>query len=290
MSLFPTHRSPYVPTNRRVLLQATNTGIAIEFFEDIKEFVTYRTNIPVNDGQWHHVALVWDGMAGTITLTTDAVVVAQVEDFGQGRHLPMFGWVTLGSVESEFSGYKNERGFHGRIARLNAWNRPLDFRAEIPKMVPDFYTCGAEGFWRPTEDPTAQMVYPACAPSTPAQRVFNINMQFPSSVICNAAGQNVLSERIRHALNKLNSRWNFCTDTTASSGKCNGLDVLVDCSRRNRIAREAEPERQKRQAAPETDDVYEVKITFPSVNEARQKRDTDQAYQYNLRVSFQSKK
>ncbi|XP_045124302.1 sushi, von Willebrand factor type A, EGF and pentraxin domain-containing protein 1-like isoform X1 [Portunus trituberculatus] len=436
--------SPYVPTNRRVLLQATNTGIAIEFFEDIKEFVTYRTNIPVNDGQWHHVALVWDGMAGTITLTTDAVVVAQVEDFGQDRHLPMFGWVTLGSVESEFSGYKNERGFHGRIARLNAWNRPLDFRAEIPKMVrscmnspvmfdglllrwsgydkvkgnverigpstcgqyvcppgytrdcmvlerdktppridhcpgdmwvithngsavvdwdeplftdnigvtnhldksgyspgqafswgtydvarvaydaagnagtcyfkvyvledfcpkledpvggiqrctdwgpggrfkvckiecneglkfstevPDFYTCGAEGFWRPTEDPTAQMVYPACAPSTPAQRVFNINMQFPSSVICNAAGQNVLSERIRHALNKLNSRWNFCTDTTASSGKCNGLDVLVDCSRRNRIAREAEPERQKRQAAPETDDVYEVKITFPSVND-----------------------
>ena len=89
MPLLPPHRSPYVPTNRRVMLQATNTGIAIEFFEDIKEFVTYRTNIPVNDGQWHHVALVWDGMAGTITLTTDAVVVAQVEDFGQGRHLPM---------------------------------------------------------------------------------------------------------------------------------------------------------------------------------------------------------
>lgn len=44
-------------------------------------------------------------------------------------------WVTLGSVESEFAGYTNERGFHGRIARLNAWNRALDFRTEIPKMV-----------------------------------------------------------------------------------------------------------------------------------------------------------
>lgn len=65
-------------------------------------------------------------------------------------------------------------------------------------QVPDFYTCGAEGFWRPTQDPTTQLVYPACAPASPAQRVFNINMQFPSSVICNAAGQNVLSERIRH--------------------------------------------------------------------------------------------
>lgn len=46
--------------------------------------------------------------------------------------------MTLGSVESEFAGYTNERGFHGRIARLNAWNRPLDFRTEIPKMVSFF--------------------------------------------------------------------------------------------------------------------------------------------------------
>ncbi|XP_042883171.1 sushi, von Willebrand factor type A, EGF and pentraxin domain-containing protein 1-like isoform X2 [Penaeus japonicus] len=436
--------SPYMPTDKRVLLQATNAGIAVEFFEDVKEFVTYRSNIPVNDGQWHHVALVWDGAAGTLTLTTDAVVVAQVEGFGQDRMLPMYAWVTLGSVESEFAGYTNERGFHGRIARLNAWNRPLDFRTEIPKMVrscmnspvifdglllrwtgydnvrgnvervgpstcgqyvcppgytgdcsvlerdktpprvnhcpgdmwvitrngsevvtwdepvfsdnigvtqvidksgyspgqaftwgtydiarvaydaagnsatcafniyvledfcpklddpvggiqrcadwgpggrfqvckiecndglkfsqevPDFYTCGAEGFWRPTPDPTYPLVYPACAPATPAQRVFKINMQFPSSVICNAAGQNVLSEKIRLALNKLNANWNFCTDTATSTGICNGLDVAVDCSRRNRLAREAVDVRSKRQATPESDDVYAVKITFPSVND-----------------------
>lgn len=82
-------RSPYIPSDKKVLLQATNAGIAIEFFEDQKEFMTFRTNIPVNDGQWHHVALVWDGEVGTLTLTTDAVVVAQVENFGQGRQLPM---------------------------------------------------------------------------------------------------------------------------------------------------------------------------------------------------------
>ncbi|XP_069982834.1 uncharacterized protein uif isoform X2 [Penaeus vannamei] len=436
--------SPYMPTDKKVLLQATNAGIAVEFFEDVKEFVTYRSNIPVNDGQWHHVALVWDGAEGTLTLTTDAVVVAQVEGFGQDRMLPMYAWVTLGSVESEFAGYTNERGFHGRIARLNAWNRALDFRTEIPKMVrscmnspvifdglllrwtgydsvkgnvervgpstcgqyvcppgytgdcsvlerdktpprvnhcpgdmwvitrngsevvtwdepvfsdnigvtqivdksgyssgqaftwgtydiarvaydaagnsatcafniyvledfcpklddpvggiqrcadwgpggrfqvckiecndglkfsqevPDFYTCGAEGFWRPTPDPTFPLVYPACAPATPAQRVFKINMQFPSSVICNAAGQNVLSEKIRLALNKLNANWNFCTDTATSTGICNGLDVAVDCSRRSRLAREAVDVRAKRQATPDSDDVYDVKITFPSVND-----------------------
>ncbi|XP_063614589.1 sushi, von Willebrand factor type A, EGF and pentraxin domain-containing protein 1-like isoform X2 [Penaeus indicus] len=436
--------SPYMPTDKKVLLQATNAGIAVEFFEDIKEFLTYRSNIPVNDGQWHHVALVWDGAAGTLTLTTDAVVVAQVEGFGQDRMLPMYAWVTLGSVESEFAGYTNERGFHGRVARLNAWNRALDFRTEIPKMVrscmnspvifdglllrwtgyenvkgnvervgpstcgqyvcrpgytgdcsvlerdktpprvnhcpgdmwvitrngsevvtwdepvfsdnigvtqifdksgyssgqaftwgtydiarvaydaagnsatcafniyvledfcpklddpvggiqrcadwgpggrfkvckiecndglkfsqevPDFYTCGAEGFWRPTPEPTFPLVYPACAPASPAQRVFKINMQFPSSVICNAAGQNVLSEKISLALNKLNSNWNICTDTDTSTGGCSGLNVAVDCSRRSRLAREAVDVRARRQASPDSDDVYDVKITFPSVND-----------------------
>ncbi|XP_071520140.1 uncharacterized protein uif isoform X2 [Panulirus ornatus] len=443
--------NPYIPSNKRVMLQATNVGIAIEFFEDLKEFVNYRSNIPVNDGQWHHVALVWDGLAGTLTLTTDAVVVAQVEGYAKGRQLPMYGWLSLGSVETRFTGYNDERGFHGRVARLNAWNRPLDFRTEIPKMVrscmnspvmfdglllrwtgydmvkgnverigpstcgqyvcppgytgdcsvlerdktpprvdhcptdiwvitrngsavvnwdeplfsdnmgiehvvdksgyspgqaftwgtyhiarvvydaagnsatcsfnvyvledfcpklddpvggvqrcsdwgpggrfkvckiecneglrfstqvPDFYTCGAEGFWRPTQDPSYPLVYPACAPASPAQRVFNINMQFPSSVICNAAGQNVLSERIRIALNKLNSQWNFCTDTTASTGACNGLDVVVDCSRRSRLTRDTSEPRTKRQAVPETDDVYEVKITFPSVNDPVQNSET----------------
>lgn len=29
--------------------------------------------------------------------------------------------------------------------------------------VPEFYTCGAEGFWRPTANPSQQLVYPSCS-------------------------------------------------------------------------------------------------------------------------------
>lgn len=29
--------------------------------------------------------------------------------------------------------------------------------------VPPFYTCGAEGFWRPTANPSLPLVYPACS-------------------------------------------------------------------------------------------------------------------------------
>lgn len=29
--------------------------------------------------------------------------------------------------------------------------------------VPEFYTCGAEGFWRPTSEPSQPLVYPSCS-------------------------------------------------------------------------------------------------------------------------------
>lgn len=31
------------------------------------------------------------------------------------------------------------------------------------QQVPPFFTCGAEGFWRPTVDPALPMLYPACS-------------------------------------------------------------------------------------------------------------------------------
>ena len=40
-------------------------------------------NLAINDGQWHHIALVWDGPNGAITLTTtDGVIVGRVENYG----------------------------------------------------------------------------------------------------------------------------------------------------------------------------------------------------------------
>lgn len=38
-------------------------------------------------------------------------------------------------------------------------NSGLKFSQPVPK----FYTCGAEGFWRPTENPVLPLVYPACS-------------------------------------------------------------------------------------------------------------------------------
>lgn len=38
-------------------------------------------------------------------------------------------------------------------------NHGLRFSEQVPK----FYTCGAEGFWRPTTNPNLPLVYPACS-------------------------------------------------------------------------------------------------------------------------------
>lgn len=50
-----------------------------------------------------------------------------------------------------------------------------------------------------------------CVESKPAQRVFKVGMKFPTSVLCNEAGQGVLRQKVRTAINSLNREWNFCS-------------------------------------------------------------------------------
>ncbi|KAK7873875.1 hypothetical protein R5R35_005737 [Gryllus longicercus] len=154
-------------------------------------------------------------------------------------------------------------------------NAGLRFSQEIPK----FYTCGAEGFWRPTNNPKLPMVYPACSSSHPAQRVFKISMLFPSSILCNSAGQVVLKQKVRNAVNALNRDWNFCSYSMEGTRECKDLNIDVKCDHRSRPTRQA-PEsggtyvldasvpvdklgRQSRQAS----DTYNVEISFPAVND-----------------------
>ncbi|EZA50646.1 Sushi, von Willebrand factor type A, EGF and pentraxin domain-containing protein [Ooceraea biroi] len=154
-------------------------------------------------------------------------------------------------------------------------NDGLRFSQEVPK----FYTCGAEGFWRPTNDPSLPLVYPACTSATSAQRVFRIKMNFPTSVLCNEAGQGVLKQKVRNAVNSLNRDWNFCSYSYEGTRECKDLNIDVQCDHRIRTTREtseedggtyvvsavvpAEPTRQGRQGS----DTYEVEISFPAIND-----------------------
>ena len=64
-------------------------------------FMPFRVNLAINDGQWHHIALVWDGINGTVTLTTDGVIISRIDNYGTGRTLAQYGWMTLGAPINE---------------------------------------------------------------------------------------------------------------------------------------------------------------------------------------------
>ena len=81
-----------------------------------------------------------------------------------------------------------------------------------------------------------------------------MKLQYLSSVLCNEAGQSVLNDKVRQALQKLNRDWRFCVNTKGpSSATCNDLNVNIKCQRRHAVKRQAE-----------NDDVYDIEISFPA--------------------------
>lgn len=80
--------SPNKPTKRRALMQAHSSGIQISLFPDLQDaFLSFREYATVNDGQWHHIAIVWDGKIGQLMLITEGLIASKAE-YGGGRILP----------------------------------------------------------------------------------------------------------------------------------------------------------------------------------------------------------
>lgn len=54
-------------------------------------------------------------------------------------------------------------------------------------------------------------------------------MLFPSDVLCNEAGQGVLRQRVRNAVNSLNRDWSFCSYSTEGSRECKDIQIDINC-------------------------------------------------------------
>lgn len=441
--------SAHLPIGKRVLVQADDTGVLISLFPDATNdiFLRYLENVPINDGQWHHLVIMWDGRKGTLTLMMDTALAGSVTDYVVGMSLPKYGWVNLGAPLNHENKAVAGAGFHGRLSRVNIWNRPLDLSTEIPIQFRDcrnapvlfkglllrwtgydrvvgtierespgtcgkkvcpvgyegenchiltqdktppqllhcppdkwvisskksatiaweeprftddlrsikvvekngllsgqsltrgvheltyvaeddagntekcsfrinimnefcampmppvggqlgcgdwgpggnfkvctitcdeglefsepvsrFYTCGVEGFWRPTTDPSKPFVFPACATKRPARRIFRVAMNFPSSVICSDSGKKILHDRVKESIKKVNKDWNICLSDSAEPD-CREMLVTVRCSKHGRGKRQID-----------STDIYTVEISFPAhddpvVNKNSQERSTVQ--------------
>lgn len=76
------------PTKRRALLQAHSSGVQVSLFPDLQDaFLSFREYATVNDGQWHHIAIVWDGRTGQLMLITEGLIASKAE-YGSGRTMP----------------------------------------------------------------------------------------------------------------------------------------------------------------------------------------------------------
>lgn len=135
-------QSPYVVSKKqRALIQAGHLGVLVSLFSETSVFskqsadvfLPYLENVPINDGQWHYINIIWNGQEGTLMLVTDTAVAA-TKEYGMGGRLPSFGWVVLGAPVENSVTLLGE-GFHGRLSRVNIWNRPLDMTSEIPSQI-----------------------------------------------------------------------------------------------------------------------------------------------------------
>lgn len=80
----------HIALNRRTVIQAHSNGVQVSLFPELQDvYLSFGEFATVNDGQWHHVALVWDGSnGGELTLITEGLIASKLEGYGSGRSLP----------------------------------------------------------------------------------------------------------------------------------------------------------------------------------------------------------
>lgn len=133
-------QSPHIANHRRLLLQAHSSGVQVSIFEDLPDaFLSFGEYTSVNDGQWHHVAILWDGVSGQLQLITEGLIASKLE-YGGGRAMPQYVWAVLGRPQPDdtrHSASYAESGFQGTITKAQVWGRALDITSEIQKQVRD---------------------------------------------------------------------------------------------------------------------------------------------------------
>ncbi|CAA3006472.1 sushi, von Willebrand factor type A, EGF and pentraxin domain-containing 1 isoform X1 [Olea europaea subsp. europaea] len=140
--------SPHRAVRKRELAKFDHAGVSVSFLPNqTAEFLPYLSNVPINDGQWHYLALVWDGPSGNLSLITDAAVAATRTSYARDESLETyakFGYLNLGAELSQDDSNRalEGSGFFGRLSRVNVWSKALDINSEIPKQ---FRSCKAGG-------------------------------------------------------------------------------------------------------------------------------------------------
>lgn len=103
-------------------------GFSMREFSAAGNIYDYSSNTKVNDGKWHHLAVVYDGPAGELKFYVDGIldktvsgVVSSVGKSGSTR----FGFIGDGSESAIFDDQRNNKYFKGSLDEVRYWHEAL---------------------------------------------------------------------------------------------------------------------------------------------------------------------
>ncbi|VDM57880.1 unnamed protein product [Angiostrongylus costaricensis] len=123
------------------------------------------------------------------------------------------------------------------VQACESWGPNLRYKAcsvecndgyEFSRPPAIFYTCAADGIWRPRQRNQLMFRYPQCTKSVPATRVVLLRVSYPGSSPCSEASREALRNRILANIQIINEKWDICTLTDQTG--CVGIRIEVDCS------------------------------------------------------------
>ncbi|ETN78501.1 EGF-like domain protein [Necator americanus] len=123
------------------------------------------------------------------------------------------------------------------VQACESWGPHLRYKAcsiecreghEFSRLPAIFYTCAADGLWRPRNRNQMVFRYPQCTKSVPATRVILLRVSYPGTSPCSEASRDALRTRLLASIQAINQKWGLCTLTDPTG--CVGARVDVDCS------------------------------------------------------------
>lgn len=111
---------------------ATLEGDNIFTLQDYDGFVFYvngekvMTTIKSNDGQWHHICVVWSSNRGSWKIYSDGTPMDSGKNLASGQTIKGGGQFIVGQEQDKLGGgFSSTETFIGQLSQLNVWDREL---------------------------------------------------------------------------------------------------------------------------------------------------------------------
>uniref|UniRef100_A0A8R1HK39 Sushi, von Willebrand factor type A, EGF and pentraxin domain-containing protein 1 n=1 Tax=Caenorhabditis japonica TaxID=281687 RepID=A0A8R1HK39_CAEJA len=122
------------------------------------------------------------------------------------------------------------------VQSCESWGPQLKYKAcsiecrdgfEFPRSPAVFYTCAADGHWKPNKNPSTMFKYPQCTKHLPATKVVIIQIVYGASPACTESSKEAFTQKVQQTINAIDSKWKMCSLT--DSNGCVGTQVHVEC-------------------------------------------------------------